>query len=460
MTKPMEEKPERVSAPEKERTRPNGELTGVRSRWSWSEPTVWTTRMLTALEGRSTSANGVKGGKAKSFAWHSLIDKVYALEPLRAAYRKVAANRGSAGVDHVTVEDFARELEQNLEQLHEALKTGRYRPQAIRRVYIPKPGSREKRPLGIPTVRDRVVQSALKQVLEPIFERDFAEHSYGFRPGRSCKDALRRVDALLKAGYSYIVDADLRSYFDTIPHDRLMHRIAEKISDRKIRALVEMFLHQGVLEEMTVHEPEAGSPQGAVISPLLSNIYLDDLDHRMAGAGYEMIRYADDFVVLCRSEQEAEQAMALIREWVEAAQLRLHPEKSGIRTHAMGFDFLGYHFERGRRWPRKKSQSKLKDTIRVHTKRTNGKSLDQIVAEVNPILRGWYAYYKHSSRRTFQMVDGWVRMRMRSILRKRERRAGPGRGFDHRQWPNAYFASHGLFSLKAANALDRQSSSR
>jgi RNA-directed DNA polymerase len=223
---------------------------------------------------------------------------------------------------------------------------------------------------------------------------------------------------------------------------------------------VEMFLRQGVLEEMTVHEPEAGSPQGAVISPLLSNIYLNDLDHRMAGAGYEMVRYADDFVVLCRSEQEAERAMALIREWVEAAQLRLHPEKSGIRTHASGFDFLGYHFERGRRWPRKKSQNKLKDTIRVHTKRTNGKSLDQIVAEVNPILRGWYAYYKHSSRRTFQMVDGWIRMRLRSILRKRERRSGPGRGFDHRRWPIAYFASHGLFSLKAAYELDRQSSSR
>lgn len=467
MNKQSENQPERVSEPEQGQTRPNGEANPVRWRWEWTEPAVWTTRMLTSLEGRSTSANGVKGGnKAKYIAWHSLIDKVYAMENLRAAFEHVAANAGAAGVDHVTVEAFARDLEPNLERLHRALKDGSYRPQAIRRSHIPKPGRKEKRPLGIPTVRDRVVQTALKYVLEPIFERDFAEHSYGFRPGRSCKDALRRVDLLLKAGYSYIVDADLRSYFDTIPHEALVDRIRARISDSSILSLVRLFLQQGVIEPLAGYEPEEGTPQGAVISPLLSNIYLDELDHRMAEQGFEMIRYADDFVVLCRSEEEAKQALMLIERWVEAARLQLHPEKSGIRTYGRsnsaetGFDFLGYHFERGRRRPGKKSLKKLKDTLRAKTKRTSGKSLDQIIAEVNLILRGWYAYYKHSHRRTFRVVDGWIRMRLRSILRKRDKRTGPGRGFDHRRWPNAYFASHGLFSLKTAYELDRQSSSR
>ena len=184
---------------------------------------VWTERMLTALE------EGVKGGK-----WFSLIDKVYALANLRAAFEKVKANEGAAGVDHQTIEMFERHLEENLEKLSRSLKDGTYRPQAVRRVWIPKPGSKEKRPLGIPTVRDRVVQAALRNVLEPIFEREFAEHSYGFRPDRGCKDALRRVDELLKAGYTWVVDADLKSYFDTIPHGPLMERVEEKVADGRV----------------------------------------------------------------------------------------------------------------------------------------------------------------------------------------------------------------------------------
>ena len=203
-----------------------------------AEPAVWTERMLAALE------QGVKGGK-----WYSLIDKVYPITTLRAAFAAVAANDGAAGVDHVTIERYASDLDANLERLSEALRNGTYRPQAIRRHHIPKPGSQEKRPLGIPTVRDRVVQTALRMVLEPIFERDFAAHSYGFRPGMGCKDALRRVDELLKAGYVHVVDADLRSYFDTIPHDRLLARVAEKVADGRVLALVEAFLGQSVLED-------------------------------------------------------------------------------------------------------------------------------------------------------------------------------------------------------------------
>ena len=314
--------------------------------------------------------------------------------------------------------------------------------------------------MGIPTVRDRVAQTALKQVLEPIFERDFAEQSYGFRPGRSCKNALRRVDELLKAGYSYIVDADLKSYFDTIQHDRLMALIREKVSDRRILALVERYLKQGVMEDQGVYEPEEGSPQGAPISPLLSNVYLDGLDHLMAESGFEMVRYADDFVVLCRSRAEAEEALAVVREWVAEAGLQLHPEKTCIRTQRAGFDFLGYHFKAGKRRPREKSLGKLKDTIRTKTRRNNGNSLNYIITDVNRTLIGWYAYYKHSHRYTFRDLDKWIRRRLRTILRHREHRKGLGLGFDNQRWPNAFFACNGLFSLMTAYERDRQSSTR
>jgi RNA-directed DNA polymerase len=265
-----------------ERTKQAGEapnLWALRARWNWVEPAVWTERMLTALE------QGVKGGK-----WFSLMDKVYALPNLRKAFARVKANHGAAGVDHVTVKEFEGHLEANLAELSRKLKDGSYRPQAIRRKWIDKPGSPEQRPLGIPTVRDRVVQAALRAVLEPIFERDFAAQSYGFRPNRGCKDALRRVDTLLKQGYRWVVDADLKSYFDTIPRPALLERVQAKIADGRVLSLLEAFLTQGVLEEMNFWTPEAGTPQGGVISPLLSNIYLDALDHEMAASGFEMVR--------------------------------------------------------------------------------------------------------------------------------------------------------------------------
>jgi RNA-directed DNA polymerase len=219
------------------------------------EPKVWTGRMLTAL------VQGVKGGK-----WFSLIDKVHPERTLQAAFSKVAANQGAAGVDHVTIAMFETRLDEELRRLSEQLRNGIYHPQAIRRHYIPKPGTQEKRPLGIPTVRDRVVQTAVRMVIEPIFEHEFAEHSYGFRPHRGCKDALRRVDELLKAGYTHIVDADLKSYFDTIPHDRLMSLVGQKVSDSRVLKLVEAFLKQGVLDGLREWTPEMGSPQGAVIA--------------------------------------------------------------------------------------------------------------------------------------------------------------------------------------------------
>jgi RNA-directed DNA polymerase len=408
--------------------------------------------MLTALE------TGVKGG-----VWFSLIDKVYLERSLRAAMAKVVANHGAPGIDHVSVEAFAEAADANLAKLQQALRDGSYEPQAIRRVYIPKPGSNEQRPLGIPTVRDRVVQAAVRQVMEPIFEKEFAEHSYGFRPQRGCKDALRRLDELLKKGYMYVVDADLKSYFDTIPHDRLMQRLRERIADRRLLGLIESFLKAGIMDGLREWEPETGAPQGAVLSPLLSNIYLNPLDHQMAAQGFEMVRYADDFVIVCRSQTEAEQALASIRQWCEAAGLMLHPSKTRIvDVRTEGFDFLGYHFlttRRGRltRWPRKKSLQKLKDKIRALTKRNNGNSLACIIAKVNTTLRGWFGYFQHSYRTTFEDVDGWVRGRVRSILRRRAGRRGRGRGWDHHRWTNAFFAAQGYYSLEVAYAQARQS---
>jgi RNA-directed DNA polymerase len=408
--------------------------------------------MLAALE------QGVKGGK-----WYSLIDKLHPEATLRAAFAQVEANRGAAGVDHVSVGHYAKELDANLRRLSEELRTGSYRPQQIRRHYIPKPGSQEKRPLGIPTVRDRVVQTALRMVLEPIFERDFATHSYGFRPGRGCKDALRRVQELLEAGYVHIVDADLKSYFDTIPKDRLKAMVGRKVSDGRILALIESFLNQGVLDGTQEWTPEQGTPQGAVVSPLLSNIYLDPLDHLMEERGFEMVRYADDFVVMCRTEQDAAAALAVVQQWTAAAGLTLHPTKTRlVDEREDGFDFLGYHFKAGRRWPRAKSRKKFRDTIRAKTKRTSGHSMTQIIADVNRTLQGWFEYFKHSYRPTFRMEDGFVRRRLRSILRKRSRRKGSAKanGADQTRWPNAYFAKLGLYSLQEAHALAAQSSCR
>ncbi|MFQ6047483.1 MAG: group II intron reverse transcriptase/maturase [Gemmatimonadales bacterium] len=401
--------------------------------------------------------NGVKGG-----CWFSLIDKVASEKGLRAAFATVERNGGAAGVDHVTVERFAARLDENIGKLSRSLLDRTYRPQAIRRQWIPKAGSKEKRPLGIPTVRDRVVQTALRNVVEPIFERDFADTSYGFRPGRGCHDALREVEELLNAGHTWVVDADLQSFFDTVSHEVLLERVREKVSDGRVLRLIEAFLAQEVMDGMKGWMPEEGTPQGAVISPLLSNIYLDPLDHRMAELGIRMIRYADDFVLLCRSEHAAREALEQVRAWTEEVSLRLHPEKTRIvdATERGGFDFLGYHFERGYKWPREKSIQKLKDTVRERTKRKNGQSLAAIITELNRLLGGWFTYFQYSHPTTFPRLDSWVRMRLRSILRKRERREGVGTGWDNRRWPNRYFIARGLFSLVTAHEAIRQSSSR
>lgn len=431
------------SAPVSERTNPAG---AVRARWAWTAPEVWTARMLMALE------QGVRGGR-----WYTLMDKVSALPTLRAAFARVKANRGVAGVDHVTVAMYEARLDEHLAALSVVLQAGTYRPQPIRRHWIPK-GPRERRPLGIPTVRDRVVQTALRFVLEPIFDMTFASHSYGFRPRRGAKDALRRVATLLREGYRYIVDADLQAYFDTIPHAPLRARVAAKVSDGRVLALVDGFLRQPIFEGLAQWTVEEGTPQGAVISPLLANLYLDPLDHQMADAGYEMVRYADDFVVLCRTPEDAAAALLTVRRWTEAAGLRLHPEKTHLvdMQHPGGFDFLGYHFEGRYRWPRQKSLRRFKDRVRQKTRSTNGQRLAVIVADLNRTLVGWFAYFKHSHG-SFEGLDAWIRTRLRRLLRKRAGFRLRRRGKDYRRWPVAFFTAHGLFSLAHAHAAIRQS---
>jgi RNA-directed DNA polymerase len=400
---------------------------------------------------------GVKGG-----LWYSLLDKIYKPANLRAAFAKVKANRGAAGVDHVTLAMFEQKLESNLEHLHEALKTGTYQPQAVKRVWIPKLGSSEKRPLGIPTVRDRVVQTALRNVLEPIFERELAEHSYGYRPGKSTHDALRRVDALLKDGYTFVVDADIKGFFDTIPHDRLMELLRRKVADGKVLSLIESYLQQPIQDNEIVQIPLMGTPQGSVISPLLANLYLNSLDHGMAEREYEMVRYADDFVILTRTAEKAQKALALVADWMGRAGLTLHPTKTRIvnMMDFEGFDFIGYHFQLSRKqpgrvlkWPRKKSIQKLKDTIRAHTRRANGHALATIIEKLNPVLRGHFNFFKQSVANVWPRLDGWIRMRLRAILQKNLKLKGRGRGTAHNKWPNDFFHEAGLFSTVRAREL-------
>jgi RNA-directed DNA polymerase len=414
-----------------------------------AEAAVWTERMLSAL------VNGVKGGK-----WFSLMDKVFAPGTLALAWAKVRANKGAAGVDGQSIKRFAAKADLYLSELSAALREGTYRPQPVKRVDIPKSDGRT-RPLGIPTVKDRIVQQAVRLVIEPIFEHGFADGSYGFRPRRGCHDALREVDELIRDGYTFVVDADLKSYFDTIPHDRLVARIEEHIIDGGVLDLIRCWLKADILKGLDRWTPTAGSPQGAVISPLLANIYLDPLDKLMAARDYRMVRYADDFVILCRTREAAGAALDEVRAWVQANGLTLHPEKTHVgdcRVPGQGFEFLGYRFEAGRRNVRKKSLDKLKDTIRERTRRTRGDSLDVVIADLNRVLRGWFGYFRLAQSRTFIDLDKLIRRRLRALLRKQEKRPGIGRTVDdQKRWPNAYFADAGLFALYPAWRTARQS---
>jgi len=404
-----------------------------------NQTSIWTRNMLTAL------SNGVKGGK-----WFSLIDKVYSLKTLKIAWQQVKSNKGSAGVDKQSIEQFEYKEDTYLEELHQSLKEQRYTPQPVKRVYIPKAGGK-KRPLGIPVVKDRIVQTAIKMAIEPIYENEFLECSYGFRPNRGCKDALRQVDTLLKEGYTWVVDADMQSYFDTISHDRLMRLLEEKISDQPLLALIHKYLKQNIIDALKQWTPTTGTPQGAVLSPLLANLYLHPLDTMLTQSGYRVVRYADDFVILSKSEDEAIRALEEVKEWVNNNDLQLHPDKTHIGNaliKGQGFEFLGYRFEAGKRFVRKKSLMSFKDKIRAKTKRSRPDSISEIIAELNPILRGWFNYFKHAHYTTFKGNDGFVRRRLRAIILTRNKKKNCfGITINaHKFYPNTYFANLNLFT--------------
>jgi RNA-directed DNA polymerase len=413
---------------------------------AWANRCVWTDRMLSAL------TVGVRGGK-----WHALSDKVQSELHLFTSARKVVGKKGAAGVDRQSTEDFAEHEIDEIRRLHRSLREGTYRPRPVRRVWIPKPGSSTERPLGIPTVRDRVVQTAILNVIEPIFDNEFHERSFGFRHGRSCHDALRVVQQKLDEGKVFVVDADLQSYFDTIPKDRLMQLVQAKISDHRLLALIQSFLDQSILEELSEWTPESGVPQGAVLSPLLSNLYLNELDHRMAELGYEMVRYADDFVILCRSQDEATAALEEVKRYVSSAGLTLHPEKTRIvDSRETSFDFLGYSFRWKFRFPRAKSHRKMVERIRELTPRKSGQSMTKTIAEINQATTGWFTYFRHSNWNVFDAYDGMIRRRLRRQLLKRHRR-NPKRLPRTLRWPNAYFTDLGFRSLRDSHTRYVQS---
>jgi|EndMetStandDraft_7_1072992.scaffolds.fasta_scaffold49053_1 RNA-directed DNA polymerase len=415
-----------------------------RLKWEWAEASIWTDAMLTALD------NGVKGGK-----WFSLIDKVHRPSVLMNAWKKVKANKGTAGVDRTSIKMFEANQDKYLAELEYELRTGTYQPKAVRRVYIPKDKGKF-RPLGIPTVKDRIAQQAVKATIEPIFENEFLDTSYGFRPKRGAKEAIAEVSKLIEEGYIWVVDADLQAYFDTIPHDKLLNKISIHISDGRIIQLIEKWLEQPIMEECRNWIPTEGTPQGGVISPLLANIYLHDLDKTLEAAKYKMIRYADDFVILTKKKEEAEEALKVVQEWTIAHGLTLHPEKTKLgncMVEGEGFDFLGYRFEGGTRWVRRKSIQRFRDRIKEKTSRICGQAIEYVIKEINPVLRGWYNYFKEVTKYTLGTFDSFVRRRLRAIVARQNKKRSFGAGWNNVRIPNKYFADRGLFNMEENQKL-------
>jgi group II intron reverse transcriptase/maturase len=363
---------------------------------------------------------------------------------LERAWKHVRSNKGAGGVDGETIASFDARADLHLHELHRLLREKRYVPSMLRRVYIPK-GNAELRPLGIPTLGDRVVQQAVRQVIEPIFEALFHEHSYGFRPDRSAHQALRRVCDLLEEGRRWIVDVDIRKYFDTVNHELLLDALNEEISDGSVLGLIRAFLEAGALEDGVCRSTEKGTPQGGVISPLLANIYLNRFDWAMSEAGYQVVRYADDMVVLCESAEEAQASLALIRTILEGhLHLQLHPEKTRIVDHdEEGFEFLGYFIHRKYMYPRRTSVEKFKARVRMVTRRQQPRNLRMVIRNLNPLLRGFMNYFYLANMKGLSAsLDGWIRMRLRCFVEKKK-----AVKHQNRRISNASLAGSGLVSL-------------
>jgi group II intron reverse transcriptase/maturase len=353
---------------------------------------------------------------------HSLTGRIN-LKLMHEAFRAVKRNKGKAGVDRVSIEMYARQLDQNLEALMRDLKQGTYQPQPVRRTYIDKGGGKL-RPLGVPTVRDRVAQEVLRRLLSPLFEPLFHDDSYGFRPGRSCHRALERMLAIWRTGHRHVVDADISGFFDRIPHQVIMRGLTNVVADGNILCLVERFLAAGVMEEGVVQSTTLGTPQGGVLSPLLANIALNFLDWHLEELGYRFVRYADDFVVLCRTQRQAKEARLAVEQFLETLGLTLSPEKTRVTTFREGFAFLGFDISSYSAKMRAKSEEKFKTRIRELTVRNHNLDARKIV-KINSVIRGVARYFATSFAtcvHQFRDLDEWLRMRLRCMRLKRKSR--------------------------------------
>lgn len=377
---------------------------------------------------------------------HSLINQVYEYRNLEEAFKAVRANKGAPGADGVTIEQFEQCLEQNLREIQRQLRERRYSPQPVKRVYIPKANGGQ-RPLGIPTVRDRVVQQALKNVLEPIFERIFLNGSYGYRPGKSALQAVARAAGIIEQGYWWVVDTDIKGFFDNVDHEILLDLVNEQVSDGRVLKLIRSFLESGVLKGETFEETETGTPQGGVISPLLANIMLNHLDRRLGEEGYIITRYADDSLIHCKTEYDARRALERTTDILERElHLKLNPEKTVIRNTNEGVDFLGYTLRGSDKVvlkPNQNAKKSFKDTVREKTVRGHTRAIGITIQNLVPTMRGWGNYFRLTTYMTqMSTMDSWVRRRLRSCALGKRATTTANYRYD-----NAYLERAGLITL-------------